>query len=58
MSEKIENITMNRNWVRGKTDYIDILSWNEAIEAAAIRAIEIEENTDSYFASEIRKLKK
>lgn len=33
-------------------------AWNAGIEAAAIRAIEIEENADIYFASEIRKLKK
>lgn len=49
---KIENLTMNRNWVRIDNEYIEIISWNKAIEAAAL-CVGIEEEMIT-----IRKLKK
>jgi hypothetical protein len=67
MSEKIENATMNRNWIWNGKMYIDILTWNEAIEAAA-KDLENRYNNHGWNyhlpsvgregAFEIRKLKK
>ncbi len=56
MSEQIENITMNRNWIRTKKGYIDIETWNEAVEAAAL--IADNEWIGRITSDQIRKLKK
>jgi hypothetical protein len=33
--DKIENCTLNRNWIWNGEEYLDIITWNAAIEAAA-----------------------
>ena len=51
--DKIENCTLNRNWIWNGKEYLDIITWNAAIEAAAKRL-----EGAPLFAEEIRKLKK
>lgn len=52
--EQIENITLNRNWVWNGKEYLDIESWNAAIEAAA----NLNNALTSHQKNNIRKLKK
>jgi hypothetical protein len=58
MSEQIENCTMNRNWIWNGREYMDIITWNAAIEAAAEKTERRGNNESIRAASEIRKLKK
>lgn len=63
MEKALKNLNSNQAIITDldRMDYgytIAVIAWNEAIEAAAVRMIEIEESEDSYSAEEIRKLKK
>ena len=53
--DKIENCTLNRNWIWNGKEYLDIITWNAAIEAAAKVSEEYRDDVAPY---EIRKLKK
>jgi hypothetical protein len=55
MSDKIENCTMNRNWIWNGREYMDIITWNAALEDAALTAEKYEANMIAY---EIRMRKK
>lgn len=57
MREKIENLTMNRNWIWNGRMYIDIFTWNTAIEVVISELEKIGHSTDSD-VEQIRKLKK
>lgn len=56
MKNEIENCTLNRNWIWDEKEYLDIITWNVAIEAAVAEIYA--SNGPGWLAVNIRRLKK